>query len=45
MTKREENKEYNSELLRILKEEGIIIDEETVQIEQYLWNSMMKGVN
>ncbi len=45
MTKREENKEYNEELLRILREEGIIMAEEKNLFEQYLWNSMTEGVN
>ena len=45
MTAREQNKAYHDEIMEIMREEGIIMDEERHHIEQYLWNSLEKGVN
>jgi len=45
MTARDEKKVYHNEIIQIMKQNGLILDEEQNQIEQYLWNSLEKGVN
>lgn len=45
MTAREENSLYHNEIIKIMQQTGLIIDEEQYQMEEYLWNSLEKGVN
>lgn len=45
MTVREENKAYHQDILKIMRQTGLIIAEEENQVSDYLWNSLEKGVN
>jgi hypothetical protein len=45
MTARDEKMNYHNEIIQIMRQSGLILDEEQNQMEQYLWNSLEGGVN